>query len=162
MDITITLLNGEEHILTVAPGTTVGSLKDLISQRFQVSPESQKLSYNKDGQQIMLDNDLTSLSFYGVSAGAKILMLVKGPNEPTTYIELFLKTEKGQTHTYNVLPGETVAGFKLKVQEREGVAVDQQRLIHDGKQLDDGSRTLASYNVRKGSMIFLTGRLRGG
>ena len=162
MDISITLLNGEEHILTVAPGTTVGSLKDLISQRFQVSPESQKLSYNKDGQQIMLDNDLTSLSFYGVSAGAKILMLVKGPNEPTTYIELFLKTEKGQTHTYNVPPGETVAGFKLKVQQRERMAVDQQRLVHEGKKLDNGSRTLESYNVRKESTIYLTGGLRGG
>ena len=115
MDVTITLLSGETHPLTVAPGTTVGSLKDLISQRSQLSPESQKLLYDQDGEKITLDNPLTSLSAYGVPPGANIFVLVK---EPTT-IQVFLKTMSGQTHTYTLQPGETVAGFKLKVAERE-------------------------------------------
>ena len=153
MNITITLLGREPRPLTVTPGTTVGSLKQLIFQRFHISPE--RLSFDKR----ILDDDLKDLSAYGVLAGANIFVLVQ---EPTTNIQVFLKTEKGQMHTYNVPPGETVAGFKLKVQQREGVAVDQQRLIHAGQQMDDGGRTLKSYNVREGSTIYLTGRLRGG
>ena len=156
MDVTITLLSGESHPLTVAPGTTVGSLKDLISQRSQLSPESQKLLYDQDGEKITLDNPLTSLSAYGVPPSANIFVLVKKP----TTIQVFLKTMRGQTHTYTLQPGETVAGFKLKVAEREKLAEDQQRLIYEGKQLDVESRTLESYNVRKGSTIYQTTRLR--
>ncbi|XP_059921454.1 polyubiquitin-like [Gadus macrocephalus] len=159
MDITITLLNGESHPLIVAPGTTVGSLKDLLSQRSRLSPEGQKLFYDNDGEKIILDNPITSLSAYGVSSGANIFVLAK--EEPTN-IQVFLRTLNGQTHAYTVRAGETVAGFKLKVKQREKVAEDQQRLTHESKQMDDGSRTLESYNVKEGSNIYLNGRLRGG
>nr|ACZ02438.1 interferon stimulated gene 15-2 [Gadus morhua] len=152
MNITITLLGGEPRPLIVPPGTTVGSLKILIFQKFHISPE--RLSVDK----IILDDDLKDLGFYGVLPCANIFVLVQEPNN----IQVFLKTEKGENHTYNIRPGETVAGFKVKVKQREGVAEDQQRLIHEGKQLDHGSHTLVSYNVREGSTIFLTGRLRGG
>ncbi|XP_056448469.1 polyubiquitin-like isoform X2 [Gadus chalcogrammus] len=158
MDITITLLNGESHPLTVAPGTTVGSLKDLLSQRSRLSPESQKLFYDNDGEKIILDDTMSSLSAYGVSPGANIFVLAKEPAN----IQVFLTTVSGQIHTYTVRPGETVAGFKLKVKQREKVAEDQQRLMHESKQMDDGSRTLESYNVKEGSTIYLNGRLRGG
>ncbi|XP_056453418.1 uncharacterized protein LOC130388108 [Gadus chalcogrammus] len=160
MDITITLLDGDSFHLAVASGTTVGSLKHLILQSFKLSPD--KLSYDKEGQKINLNDDSRSLSAYGVPAGANILMLLKNPmSEPTT-IDIILKTLTGQSHVYTVRPGETVAEFKLKVKQREGMAVDQQRLIHEGHQLDDESRTLESYNVSAGSTIYLNGRLRGG
>ena len=160
MDITITLLGGESHLLTVDPGTNVGSLKHLILQSFKLSPD--KLSYDKEGQKINLNDDSRSISAYGVPAGANILMLLKEPmSEPTT-IDIFLRTFKGNIHTYTVRPRETVAGFKLKVQQREGMAVDQQGLVYEGHQLDDESRTLGSYNVRAGSTIYQNGQLRGG
>ena len=160
MDITITLLDGESHPLTVDPGTTVGSLKHLILQSFKLSPD--KLSYDKEGKKINLNDDSRSISAYGVPAGANILMLLKEPmNEPTT-INIILKTLRGQSQTYTVRPGETVAAFKLKVQQREGMAVDQQRLVYEGHQLDGESRTLESYNVSAGSTIYLTIRARGG
>ena len=157
MDIKITLLGGESHPLNVNPGTTVGSLKHLIFQSFKLSPD--KLSYDKEGQKRHLDDDSRSLSAYGVPAGANILMLLK--NQPAT-IDIVLTTFKGQSHTYTVRPGETVAGFKLKVQQREGVAVDQLRLVYECHQLNDDSRTLGSYNVSAGSTIYLTVRARSG
>ncbi|XP_056453420.1 polyubiquitin-like [Gadus chalcogrammus] len=160
MDITITLLGGESHLLTVDPGTTVGSLKHRILQSFKLSPD--KLSYDIEGQKINLNDDTRSLSAYGVPAGANILMLLKEHRSEPTDIVIFLTTEKGQIRTYTVRPRETVAGFKLKVQQREGMAVDLQRLMHEGRQLDDESRTLESYNVREGSVIYLQRRLRGG
>ena len=158
MDITITLLNGDSHLLPVAPGTTVGSLKDLLSESSQLSPESQKLFYDNDGEKIILDNPLTSLSEYGVPPGANIFVLAKEPKN----LQVFLKTLNGETQTYTVSPGETVAGFKIKVRQRVKMAEDQQRLMHESQQMDVGSRTLKSYNVREGSTIYLNGRLRGG
>ncbi|CAL8252487.1 unnamed protein product [Boreogadus saida] len=117
----VTLLSGESHPLTVAPGTTVGSLKDLLSQRSRLSPDGQKLFYDNDGEKRILNNPITSLCA-GVSSGANIFVLAKEP----TNIQVFLRTLNGQTHAYTVRPGETVAGFKLKLKQREKVAEDQQ------------------------------------
>uniref|UniRef100_A0A672JN20 ISG15 ubiquitin like modifier n=1 Tax=Salarias fasciatus TaxID=181472 RepID=A0A672JN20_SALFA len=89
-----------------------------------------------------------------------VSLLIIQPSEPTT-IQVFLKNEKGQTATYDIRSDETVTGFKTKVQAREGVQASQQRLIHEGRQMEDG-RLLADYNVQEHSTIYLTFRLRGG
>ncbi|KAM7391912.1 hypothetical protein PAMP_022559 [Pampus punctatissimus] len=155
MDIEITMLNGTSLDLRVSPDTTVGSLKTLIQQKLGFPPHSQKLTF-VNGQRVSLSDDSRPVSSYGLNSGCQVSLLV---TQPST-IQVFLRNEKGQMSTYDIKPNETVNNFKLKVQSREGVPVNQQRLIHQGREMTGGE--LADYNVEALSTIDMTLRLRGG
>lgn len=72
--------------------------------------------------------------------------------EPT--IQIFTMKFDGNTIILNVRTSDAIEFVKAKIQEKTSIRVDDFRLIHGGKQLEQG-KTLACYNIKKESTLWM-------
>lgn len=146
MQVFVKTLGGKTITLKVTPCDTTATVLAMIERQEGIPAEMQCLVFA--GKQ--LDSNST-LDEHNIQSNSTLHLILRVPTE----MQIFIKTLNRKTISLTVSPRDTIDKVKADIQEREGMPPERQRLIYHGKLLEDGSKTLADYNIPKESVIQL-------
>ena len=150
MKIFVTTLENDTIPFDLNTTVSIMEVKTMIEKRNGIPVSEQRLFYSDQ----ILDDDKT-LADYNITNRSSLRLIRKGAYRE---IEIYVKTLIGQ-FALRVGACDTIAVIKDKICERQGLSPDEQRIIFNGRNLED-KRTLADYGIIMGSVLTLVLRLR--